>query len=78
MEPPGSQKEAMMSDHTQERAEGMFDNVKGQGKEAWGRFTGDEKKEMEGQAEQVKGQAKEDIAEAKKPIEDALKKDFDR
>jgi len=63
-----------MSDSSQDRAEGAFDKLKGQAKEAVGNATGDEDTRAEGQVDQGKGEAKQGVADAKDKVDDAVKK----
>ncbi|WP_449336860.1 CsbD family protein [Streptomyces griseus] len=55
-----------------------MDKLKGKGKEAVGKLTGDHRKEAEGKADQAKGQAKDAVDEAgdrAKGIKDSLSGD---
>ncbi|MFJ8967237.1 CsbD family protein [Streptomyces anulatus] len=58
-----------------------MDKLKGKGKEAVGKLTGDRRKESEGKADQVKGRAKDAVDEAgdrAKGVKDSLRGDDDR
>lgn len=58
-----------------------MDKLKGKGKEAVGKLTGDRRKESEGKADQVKGRAKDAVDEAgdrAKGVKDSLRSDGDR
>ena len=61
-----------MNESTNDRAEGMTDEVKGTVKEGWGKITGDEQIEAEGQLDQAKGKAKQGLADAKDAVDDAV------
>ena len=61
-----------MSESTNDRAEGMTDEVKGKAKEGWGKVTGDEETEAEGQLDQAKGKAKQGLADAKDAVDDVV------
>ncbi|MFH9474697.1 CsbD family protein [Streptomyces anulatus] len=58
-----------------------MDKLKGKGKEAVGKVTGDRRKESEGKADQVKGRAKDaadDAGDRAKGVKDSLRSDSDR
>ncbi|MFI1935405.1 MULTISPECIES: CsbD family protein [unclassified Streptomyces] len=58
-----------------------MDKLKGKGKEAVGKLTGDRRKESEGKADQAKGRAKGAVDEAgdrAKGVKDSLRRDDDR
>lgn len=63
-----------MSDSSQDRVEGAFDKLKGQGKEAFGDATGNDDTKAEGQLDQGKGEAREGIADARDKVDDIVKK----
>ncbi|MEI7032960.1 CsbD family protein [Streptomyces pratensis] len=55
-----------------------MDKIKGKGKEAVGKLTGDRRKETEGKTDQVKGQARDAMDEAGergKGVKDSLRRD---
>lgn len=57
------------------------DKIKGKGKEAVGKLTGDRRMEAEGKADQAKGKAKgavDDAGERAKGVKDSLRPDDDR
>ncbi|MFJ6615412.1 CsbD family protein [Streptomyces sp. NPDC091289] len=58
-----------------------MDKLKGKGKEAVGKLTGDHRKEAEGKTDQAKGRAKDAVDEAGdkvKGVKDSLGGDDDR
>jgi len=62
-----------MTDQSQDRLEGKFDEVKGKGKEALGNLTDDKNTEMGGQKDQAIGKAKQGIADLKDKADDVVK-----
>jgi uncharacterized protein YjbJ (UPF0337 family) len=66
-----------MTDQSEDRIEGKFDEIKGRGKSAFGDLTGDEKTRSEGDADQVAGKAKQGMADAKDKADDIVKKATD-
>lgn len=67
-----------MSDRTGDRVEGAVDSLKGTAKEGFGRATGDERTEAEGQLDQLKGDAKQTLADVKEGVSDVVKKVTDK
>jgi uncharacterized protein YjbJ (UPF0337 family) len=63
-----------VTDSSQDRIEGKFDEVKGRGKSALGELTDDDQKRAEGQADQDQGRLKQGIADAKDKVDDVVKK----
>jgi len=63
-----------MTDSSQDRIEGKFDELKGRGKSALGEMTDDDRKRAEGQADQNQGKLKQGIADAKDKVDDVVKK----
>lgn len=61
-----------MSDQSQDRVEGTYDDLKGRGKSAWGELTDDDELTAEGAADKAKGAAKKAVA--KDAVDAALKK----
>ncbi|MFH9138511.1 CsbD family protein [Streptomyces sp. NPDC017524] len=60
---------------------GAMDKMKGKGKEAVGKLTGDRRKEAEGKADQAKGGAKDaagGVGERAKGVKDSLRRDDDK
>ena len=76
----------IMSDSTQDRIEGTFDKLKGEGKEQLGQATDDERTQgegvldqaqgegKEGMLDQAQGEGKEGMADVKDKAGDLLKK----
>ena len=62
-----------MTDQSRDRFEGEFDQAKGRGKEALGKFAGDKSTEMEGKRDQVVGKAKQGMADVKDEADDMVK-----
>jgi len=67
------QKGTVMTDQSQDRVEGKFDEAKGQGKEALGKLADDKSTQMEGQKDQAMGKAKQGMADAKDKVDDVVK-----
>jgi uncharacterized protein YjbJ (UPF0337 family) len=63
-----------VSDQSQDRVEGTYDDLKGRGKSAWGELTDDDELKSEGAADKAKGAAKKAVADAKDAVDAALKK----
>jgi uncharacterized protein YjbJ (UPF0337 family) len=63
-----------MVDSLRDRIDGAGDKGSGNAKEAFGKLTGDESMEREGQADQAKGEAKDVIADVKDKVGDVLDK----
>jgi len=63
-----------MTDSSQDRIEGKFDELKGRGKSALGEMTDDDQKRAEGQADQDQGRLKQGIADVKDKVDDVVKK----
>ena len=61
-----------MSDAAEDRMDGTMDEVTGKAKEGWGKLTGNEETEAEGQMDQAKGHAKQGLADAKDAVDDAV------
>jgi uncharacterized protein YjbJ (UPF0337 family) len=59
-----------MTDSTDDRIEGGFDQAKGRAKDALGGLTGDEQTQAEGKMDQAKGGLREKLADAKDKIDD--------
>ncbi len=64
----------MMGDATQDRVEGTFDQIKGEGKEKLGQATDDKRTQGEGMMDQAQGEGKEGMADLKDKAGDMLKK----
>jgi uncharacterized protein YjbJ (UPF0337 family) len=62
-----------MTDQSQDRLEGEFDEAKGKGKEALGRLANDKSTQMEGQRDQAVGKAKQGMADMKDKADDIVK-----
>lgn len=62
-----------MSNTTDERAEGIVDEVKGHAKSAWGDLTGDERTKAEGEMDKAKGKIKQGVADAKDKVDDTVR-----
>ena len=62
-----------VSDQTEERMDGMFDQAKGKAKETWGKHTDNEDVEAEGKIDQASGRVKEGMADVKDAAEDVVK-----
>jgi uncharacterized protein YjbJ (UPF0337 family) len=60
-----------------DRAEGTFDEMKGEAKQALGEATGDDRMRAEGMADEVKGKAKQAWGDVKDAAED-VKDDIER
>lgn len=63
-----------MTDQSEDRIEGKFEEIKGRGKSAFGELTGDEQTRSEGDADQVAGKAKQGMADLKGKADDVVKK----
>jgi uncharacterized protein YjbJ (UPF0337 family) len=63
-----------VSDQSQDRVEGTFDDLKGRGKSAVGELTDDDELKSEGSADRTKGAAKKVVADAKDAVDSAVKK----
>ncbi|MFB7298380.1 CsbD family protein [Streptomyces rubiginosohelvolus] len=62
-------------------SDGAMDKLKGKGKEAVGKLTGDRRKEAEGKADQTKGGVKDaadELGERAKGVKDSLGRDDDK
>ncbi len=62
-------------------SDGAMDKLKGKGKEAVGKLTGDRRKEAEGKADQAKGGAKDaadGVGERAKGVKDSLAPDDEK
>lgn len=59
---------------TEDKISNKGEELKGRGKEGWGRATGDESKEAEGRADQ----GKSDVKQAGEKVKDAVKDTFNR
>jgi uncharacterized protein YjbJ (UPF0337 family) len=62
-----------MTDSSQDRIEGKFDELKGRSKSALGEMTDDDRKRAEGQADQNQGKLKKGIADVKDKVDDVVK-----
>jgi uncharacterized protein YjbJ (UPF0337 family) len=62
-----------VTDSSQDRIEGKFDEMKGRGKSALGEMTDDDRKRAEGQADQNQGKFKQGVADAKDKVDDVVK-----
>ena len=67
-----------MTDQSQDRLEGTFDEAKGRGKEALGKLADDKSTQMEGQKDQAMGKAKQGLADMKDKADDVVKDVTDR
>ncbi len=63
-----------MTDSTQDRAGGTFDEAKGKVKEGVGNITGDDKTKGEGILDQAVGKVKQGVADIKDKVNDAKDK----
>jgi uncharacterized protein YjbJ (UPF0337 family) len=63
-----------MTDQSEDRIEGKFDELKGRGKSAFGEMTDDDQKRAEGDADQAAGRAKQGMADLKDKADDVVKK----
>ena len=63
-----------MTDQSEDRIEGKFDEIKGRGKSAFGELTEDDRVKSEGDANQIAGKAKQGMADLKDKTDDAVKK----
>lgn len=61
-------------DSLRDKAEGMMDKAKGEGKEAFGKATDDKKTQGEGMLDQAQGQGKEGMGDAKDKAGDLMDK----
>lgn len=61
-----------MSDNNDDRLSGAKDKAVGQGKETWGKLTGDEQTKSEGKMDQAKGDMKQGLADVKDKVDDAV------
>ena len=64
----------IMSDSTQDRIEGTFDKLKGEGEKQVGKATDDKRTQAEGMLDQAQGEGKEGMAGTKDKAGDLLKK----
>jgi len=55
----------MTDSSSRDRAEGTFDKVKGQGKQAWGDLTDDKQTQGEGQIDEMKGKGEQAVGDLK-------------
>ena len=62
-----------MSDSTQKKAQGTWDEVKGKTKAAAGDLTDDESMQAKGKAEEMKGKAEKKVGEAQGKFNDLTK-----
>ena len=62
-----------MTDQSQDRLEGSFDEAKGRGQEALGKLSDDKSTQMDGQKDQALGNATLGRADAKYNADDVLK-----
>ncbi len=67
----------MTDSGTRDRAEGTLDEMKGQGKQAWGDVTGDDQTKGEGMIDEAKGGVKKAWGDLKDKAED-VKDDVER
>jgi uncharacterized protein YjbJ (UPF0337 family) len=61
-----------MSEGTRDKVEGSVDELKGRGKEAVGKVTGDERTQAEGKLDQVKGNMQQGLGELKDKAGEAV------
>ena len=66
-------KGSVMTDQSQDRMSGAFDEAKGRGKEALGDLTDDKSTKMQGKKDQAMGKAKQGLADAKDKADDVVK-----
>jgi uncharacterized protein YjbJ (UPF0337 family) len=67
----------MTDSSTRDRAEGMFDETKGKGKQAWGDLTDNEQTKGEGMIDEMKGKGEQAWGDVKDAAGD-LKDDVER
>ncbi|MBW3633231.1 MAG: CsbD family protein [Chloroflexi bacterium] len=67
----------MTDSSTRDRAEGMFDEGKGKGKQAWGDLTDNEQTKGEGKMDEMKGKGEQFMGDIKDAAGD-LKDDMER
>ena len=60
----------MTDSSTRDRAEGMFDETKGKGKQAWGDLTDNEQTKGEGMVDEMKGKGEQAVADIKDALGD--------
>jgi uncharacterized protein YjbJ (UPF0337 family) len=63
-----------MSEGTNDKVTGYYDEAKGKGKDAWGNATGDAETQAEGQRDQAKGKVEQGMGKAKDLMGDAKDK----
>ena len=62
----------MTDSSTRDRAEGMFDEGKGKGKQAWGDLTDNEQTKGEGQVDELKGKGEQAVGDIKDAASDLM------
>ncbi len=62
----------MTDSSTRDRAEGMFDEGKGKGKQAWGDLTDNEQTKSEGQVDELKGKGEQAVGDIKDAAGDLM------
>ncbi len=62
----------MTDSSTRDRAEGMFDEGKGKGKQAWGDLTDNEQTKSEGQVDELKGKGEQAVGDIKDAASDLM------
>ena len=67
----------MTDSGTRDRAEGTLEEMKGNGKQAWGDLTVDEGTKTEGMLDEAKGKGQQALGDLKDKAED-IKDDIDR
>jgi len=67
----------MTDSGTRDRAEGKVEELKGEGKQAWGDMTDDERMKAEGMGDEMKGKAEQAWGDIKNKAED-LKEDVEK
>jgi uncharacterized protein YjbJ (UPF0337 family) len=63
-----------MSDQSEDRIEGKFEEIKGRGKSALGGLSNDDQMKSEGDVDQIAGKAKQGVADLKDKADAAVKK----
>jgi uncharacterized protein YjbJ (UPF0337 family) len=63
-----------MTDQSEDRIEGKFDEIKGRGKSAFGELSNDNQMKSEGDVDEIAGKAKQGMADLKDKADDAVKK----
>ena len=67
----------MTDSGTRDRIEGKMEETKGQGKQAWGDMTDDDRLKAEGKGDEIKGKAEQLMGDIKNKAED-VKDDIEK